>query len=52
MYNDVMNNSNHLFKENRSLKYIAQWDEKKSDIVFKEIKDKDFYKKRNINEQT
>jgi hypothetical protein len=32
------------------LKYIAQWDEKKSDIAFKQIKDKDFYKKKGENE--
>ena len=32
-------------------RFVAQWDEKKSDIVFKEIKDKDFYKERKENEQ-
>ena len=51
-----MNNSNHLFKDKNplkyvgSLKYVAHWDEKTSDIVIKEIKDKDFYKKKVINE--
>lgn len=29
-----------------SLKYIAQWDDEKSDIVLKAIKDEDFYKKK------
>jgi hypothetical protein len=51
-----MTNLDNLFKDNRSLKYIgslkyiAQWDEKNSDIAFKEIKHKDFYKKRKKNE--
>jgi len=53
-----MSNTNHLFENKRplkyvgSLKYVAQWDEKKSDIVVKEIKDEDFYKKKEKNEQT
>jgi len=47
-----MTNSDNSFKDKRplkyvgSLKYVAQWDEKKSDIVLKEIKDEDFYKKK------
>jgi hypothetical protein len=34
-----------------SLGYIAKWDDEKSDIVLKTIKDEDFYKKRGENEQ-
>lgn len=47
-----MSNSNHLFKDSESIKYVAQWDEKTSDIVIKKIKDEDFYKKKEENEQT
>lgn len=47
-----MTNSDYLPKNSESLKYIAKWDDEKSDIVLKAIKDEDFYKKRGENEQT
>lgn len=42
---------NDFFKsDSGTLKYIAQWDENKSDIVFEEIQEEDFYIKRKENE--
>ena len=49
---DKYQNNDFIKSNSESLKYIAQWDEKTSDIVLKEIKDEDFYKKRKENKQT